>query len=49
MDIVSYKGKYLVTPGLQIIGLVHYHHGGKHGATQADMVLERKLGLLHLD
>ena len=22
-------------------GLVHYHHGGKHGSTQVDMVLER--------
>jgi hypothetical protein len=21
-------------------GLVHYHHGGKHGSMQADMVLE---------
>jgi hypothetical protein len=21
--------------------LVHYHHGGKHGGTQADMVLKK--------
>jgi hypothetical protein len=24
-------------------GLVHYHHGGKHGGMQTDMVLEKKL------
>ena len=29
--------------------LIHYHHGGEHGSTQADMVLEEKLGVLHLD
>ena len=23
-------------------GLVHYHHGGKHGSVQADMVLDLK-------
>lgn len=28
---------------------IHYHHGGKHGDAQADMVLEQKLGVLHLD
>jgi hypothetical protein len=22
-------------------GLAHYHHGGKHGGMQADVVLER--------
>ena len=30
-------------------GLVHYHHGGKHGSLQADMVLEKELRVLHLD
>ena len=30
-------------------GLVHYHHGGKHGSIQADMVLEKELRVLHLD
>ena len=30
-------------------GLVHYHHGGKRGRIQADMVLENKLRVLHLD
>jgi hypothetical protein len=29
-------------------GLVHYHHGGKHGSMQADIVLE-ELRALHLD
>ena len=29
--------------------LVHYHHGGKHGSMQADMVLEKELRVLHLD
>ena len=27
---------------------VHYHHGGKHGSMQADMMLERELKVLHL-
>jgi hypothetical protein len=30
-------------------GLVYYCHGGKHTDMQADMVLEKKLRLLHLD
>jgi hypothetical protein len=29
-------------------GLVHYHHGEKHGGMQADMVLEEPR-VLHLD
>ena len=29
--------------------LVYYHHGGKHGSMQADMVLEKELRVLHLD
>ena len=29
-------------------GSVHYHHGGRHGSVQADMVLE-ELRVLHLD
>jgi hypothetical protein len=30
--------------------LVLYHHSGKHGSIQADMVLEKKkLRVLHLD
>jgi hypothetical protein len=28
---------------LQFRGLVHYHHGGKHGGTQANVMLERQL------
>jgi hypothetical protein len=30
-------------------GLVHYHHGRKHGSMQADMVLEKELRVLCLD
>jgi len=30
-------------------GSVHYHHGGKHGSVQADVVLEKELRALHLD
>jgi hypothetical protein len=29
-------------------GSVYYHHGGKHGSVQADLVLE-ELRVLHLD
>jgi hypothetical protein len=29
--------------------LVHYYHGEEHGNIQADLVLERELGVLHLD
>jgi hypothetical protein len=28
---------------------VHYCHGGKHGGTQAGMVLEKELTVLRLD
>lgn len=28
-------------------GLVHYSCGGKHGGTQADLVLEKELRVLH--
>ena len=44
----SYKG-HLTGAGLQFRGLVHYHHGRKHGSVQADMVLEKELRVLHLD
>ena len=30
-------------------GLVHCHHRGKHGSSQADVVLEEELRILHLD
>lgn len=36
----SHKGKLLTGAGLQFRGFVHYQHGGEHGGTQADMVLE---------
>ena len=38
----SYKGKHLTGTGLQFRGLIHYHHGRKHGSMQADMVLEKE-------
>jgi hypothetical protein len=28
----SYKGKYFIEAALQFRGLVHCHHGGKHGS-----------------
>lgn len=37
----AYKRKHLIRADLQFRGLVHYHLGGKHGSTQADMILER--------
>ena len=37
----SYKGKHFIGAGLQFRGLVHYHHGRKHGGMQVDIVLER--------
>jgi hypothetical protein len=30
-------------------GSVHYHHAGKHGSIQADMLLEKELRVLHHD
>ena len=43
----SYKGKCLIGACLQRFG--PFRHGGKHGSMQADVVLERKLRVLHLD
>jgi hypothetical protein len=40
----TYKGQYLIGAGLHFRGSVYYHHGGKHGSMQADMVLEKELG-----
>ena len=37
----SYKGKYLIEADLQFRRLVYYHHGGKHGSLQSDIVLEK--------
>jgi hypothetical protein len=33
----------------RVRGLAYYLHGGKHNNVQADMVLEKKLRVLHLD
>jgi hypothetical protein len=44
----SYKEKHLgMDYGFR--GLVHYHHVRKHGELKADMILEKKLRVLHLD
>ena len=44
-----YKGKNLIEAGVQFRDLIHYHCGGKHGAMQADVVLEKEMRVLHLD
>ena len=36
----SYQGRYLIRLVYRFRGLVHYHHGKKHGGAQADVVLE---------
>jgi hypothetical protein len=42
-----YKEQHLIgASGFR--GLVHYHHGGKHGSIQVNMVLEEQR-ILHLD
>jgi hypothetical protein len=40
----SSNGKHFIGAGL-----VHYHHGRKHGGMQVDLVLEKELRALHLD
>jgi hypothetical protein len=35
--------KESISLGLAYRGLVHYHHGGKHGAAQVTMVLKEWL------
>jgi hypothetical protein len=44
---MSSKGKYFTGAGLEFRGLIHYHHGRKHGGMQADMVLEKELRVLN--
>ena len=44
----SYRGKNPLGLAYSFRGLVHYHHGRKHGSIQADMVLEEPR-ILHLD
>ena len=45
----SYKGKYLIGVAYSFRGVVHYHHGGRHGGVQAHMMLEKELRVVHLD
>lgn len=40
----SYNGKHFIGAGL-----VHYHHGSKHGGMLVDLVLEKELRALHLE
>jgi hypothetical protein len=42
------KGNISLGLAYRFRGLVHYHHGGKHGRVWADMVLEEPR-VLHLD
>ena len=49
MTTATLMRKHLIGAGLQFRGLVHCHHGGKHGSVQAGMVLEKELKALHLD
>ena len=43
------EGKHLIGTGLSFRGLAYCCHSGKHSDTQADVVLEKELRLLHLD
>jgi hypothetical protein len=43
-----YKENIYTRLAYRFRGLVHYCHGIEHGSTQADMVLEKELRLLHL-
>jgi hypothetical protein len=49
MTTARYKEKNLIGVGIQFIYLFHFHRGKKHGNTQADMVLEKELRVLHLN
>ena len=41
------KENIVTGDGLHFRGSVHYHYGRKHDSVQADMVLEKKLRVLH--
>jgi hypothetical protein len=45
----THKEQCLSGAGLQLRGLVYCHRCKKHGVTQAGMVLEKELSVLHLD
>ena len=44
-----YKGKHSIGLAYTFRGLVHGHHGRGNGSTQAHMVLEKELRVLHPD
>ena len=35
--------------GLQFRGFNHFHHGGKYGNIQVDMVMEKELRVLYMN
>jgi hypothetical protein len=41
--------KFLIGTFLCFRGLVHYHHGRKHGNMQKDIELEKELRVLYQD
>lgn len=43
------KEEYLIAAGYRSRSLIHYHYGGKHGSTHADMGLEKELRVQHLN
>lgn len=45
----SSKEKQFIGAGLHFQGSDHSHHGGKHDGVQAGLVLEKELGVLHLN
>jgi hypothetical protein len=45
----SYNRKHLNGEAYSFRDLAYYCHGGKHGSVQADMVLEKEPGVLHVD
>ena len=49
MTMVTLKGTHFIEAGLQFRGLVHYHHGRKHGGMQTDIILEKVLRVLYPD
>jgi hypothetical protein len=45
----THKLKYLIGTGIQFRGLVHYHHGVKHGGVAGRHGAGEELRVLHLD
>jgi hypothetical protein len=45
----SHEGQDLTLTGYSLRDSVHYHHGRKHGSTQADIVMEKEPRAPYLD